>query len=220
MDTNTPNIKSKLPTIVPKEKDCHKTSDILCEIAQYDKESISIGDLLTKLGDRGFGLILLIFAIPNAIPLPIPAASAITGIPLIFLAIQLILGKKKIWMPHFVAKRIIPMEMLRKVIHIARKGLSRLEKINKPRLDKLASFNHKRFAGLLIFILSVLMALPIPLGNFPLGVAITILALAITEQDGFLMVIGWVASVLALFFFFTLVNGYIWLLWEMVANFF
>jgi hypothetical protein len=111
------------------------------------------------------------------------------------------------------------MEKLRKIIHIGLKGLAHIEKISKPRLDILTTRHYERLAGMIIFVLAFLMALPIPLGNFPLGVAITVLALAITEQDGLLMIIGWIASVLALLFFFTLINGYAWLLWEMLSKF-
>lgn len=218
MNSNSSDEKSNFRIITTKE-DHRKTSEILHEIANHDKEYIHIEELLAKLGDRGFGLILLVFALPNAIPFPIPGASALTGIPLLFLATQLALGKQKIWMPNFVAKRAIPMDKLRKIIHIGLKGLAHIEKISKPRLDKLTTCHYERLAGMIIFVLSFLMALPIPLGNFPLGLAITLLALAITEQDGLLMIIGWIASILALLFFFTLVNGYAWLLWEMLSKF-
>lgn len=200
-------------------KDAHcKTSDILRKIADGSAATITIGSLSEKLGDRGFGLILLIFAIPNAIPLIIPGASAITGLPLIFLAAQLCLGRQKIWLPHFIAKREIKMAMLKKFVDIALPCLLKLEKISKPRVDMLTTPKFERIAGVIIVVLAFLIALPIPLGNFPLGVAITILALAITEQDGVLMIIGWISTILALCFLFALVNGYAWLVWQMISN--
>ena len=217
MDKTARTRELKLPVSASKNDHC-KTSSILREIASGGEGAITIGSLSEKLGDRGFGLILLIFAIPNAIPILIPGASAITGLPLIFLAAQLCLGRQKIWLPHFIAKREIKMGMLKKFVDIALPCLLKLEKISKPRVDLLTTPKFERIAGIIIVILAFLIALPIPFGNFPLGVAITILALAITEQDGMLMIIGWICSILAVFFLFALVNGYAWLVWQMVSN--
>jgi hypothetical protein len=110
------------------------------------------------------------------------------------------------------------MVMLQKFVNIALPFLLRLEKLSRPRIDVFTTPKFERIAGLIIVILALLIALPIPFGNFPLGVAITILALAITEQDGILMIIGWICSILAVCFIFALVNGYAWLVWQMVSN--
>lgn len=206
-----------LPVSSNKSGHC-KTSSILREIASGSLEVVTIGSLSEKLGDRGFGLLLLIFAIPNAIPLPIPAASAITGLPLIFLAAQLCLGRQKIWLPHFIAKREIKMAMLKRFVDIALPFLLRLEKVSSPRINILTTPKFERIAGIIIVVLAFLVALPIPFGNFPLGVAMTILSLAITEQDGALMMIGWISTILALCFLYALVNGYAWLVWQMISN--
>jgi hypothetical protein len=217
MGKTTRTMELILPVSLHKD-DHRKTSDILREIAHGSTATLTIGSLSEKLGDRGFGLILLIFAIPNAIPLIIPGASTITGLPLIFLAAQLCFGRQKIWLPHFIAKREIKMVMLKKFVDIALPCLVRLEKVSKPRIDILTTPKFERIAGIIIVVLAFLIALPIPFGNFPLGVAITILALAITEQDGVLMIIGWISTMLALCFLFALVNGYAWLVWQMISN--
>jgi hypothetical protein len=47
-------------------------------------ERISVGDLLSALGDRALGALMFVFAIPNVLPTP-PGTSAVLGAPLIFL---------------------------------------------------------------------------------------------------------------------------------------
>jgi hypothetical protein len=42
--------------------------------------------------------------------------------------------------------------------------------------------------------LGVLMALPVPFTNYPLGGLILLFALALLERDGVLMLIAWVSS--------------------------
>ena len=79
-------------------------SDMLSALAQdTSRERISVGELLTALGDRALGAMLFIFAFPNVLPTP-PGTSTVLGAPLIFLAAQLAFGRKP-WLPAVVAKR-------------------------------------------------------------------------------------------------------------------
>jgi len=196
------------------------TSDILHDIVGFHDENINIRDLSAQLGDRGFGLMLLLFSLPNAIPLPIPGISTITSMPLIFFAAQLCMGRQQIWLPEWVANRRIPMSKLRPMLQKSLPKLKRLEKYFRPRLDKITTRNFERFAGVLILVLALLIALPIPLGNLPLGIAMVFLSLAITERDGVMMITGWLLTLFALCFFVALVSGYAWILWQFVSGIF
>lgn len=196
------------------------TSSILHELTGFHGDSISIRDLSAQLGDRGFGLILLLFSLPNTIPLPIPGISTLTGMPLIFFSAQLCLGKQRIWLPRWLANRQIPMSKLRPLLQKSLPWLIRLEKIVKPRLDKITTLNFERFAGGLILLLALFIALPIPLGNLPLGIAMAVLALGITERDGVVMITGWLLTFFALCFFAALISGYAWVIWQLVSGLF
>jgi len=194
------------------------TSAMLADIVRGSSDPISISTLFERLGDRGFGLALLLFAIPNAIPFPIPGISVITGMPLIFLSAQLFLGSNKIWLPSWLSRREISHSTLSVWVHKSIPWLLKLEKRVKPRLDAVVTRRHERFAGLLICILACLIALPVPLSNLPLGVAIMILALAITERDGLFMIIGWLLSCVAVLIFSALIVGYMWLSWQVIGS--
>ncbi len=187
------------------------TSSILNEIVHEKHSLFSISELSERLGDRGLGIILLLLALPNTIPLPIPGISTITGIPLIFFAAQLCFGSQKLWLPECIGGRKVNMASLQPFFQRALPFMLFLERFIKPRLDSITTIRFERIAGGFILLLACLIALPIPLGNLPLGIAITILALAITERDGVLMIIGWIFTFLALSFFLLLVSGYIWL---------
>lgn len=79
-------------------------SQILFRIAEDETRArVSIGDIFEALGDRAFGALILIFALPNIVPTP-PGTSAITGAPLVFLAAQLMLGWQP-WLPGWITKR-------------------------------------------------------------------------------------------------------------------
>lgn len=196
------------------------TSDILREVIEFDGDTMSIRDLSAQLGDRGFGLILLLFSLPNAIPLPIPGISTVTSLPLIFFSAQLCLGKERIWLPRWLADRKIPINGLRPLIQKSLPLLVKLEKVIKPRLDAITTRRFERLAGGLMLILALLIALPIPLGNLPLGVSMAVLSLAITERDGIVMITGWLLTIFSLFFLAALIKGYAWIVWRMVSRLF
>src|SRR5690606_20456601 len=81
-----------------------RLSAILTAIASaQDKDRISIGDLLEALRRRALGALMFIFAVPTALPMP-PGVSAITGAPLLFLSLQLMLGLQP-WLPKIVTSR-------------------------------------------------------------------------------------------------------------------
>lgn len=196
------------------------TSAIFQELANFQGEAILLRDLSERLGDRGFGLMLLLFALPNTIPLPIPGISTITSLPLIFFSAQLCLGKDRLWLPRWLAERQIPMSTLRPLIQKSLPWLIKLEKVVKPRFHKITTRRFERLAGGLMLLLAILIALPVPLGNLPPGIAIVVLALAITEQDGKLMITGWLFTIFALCYFTALVSGYAWMVWRLVSGLF
>ena len=83
-----------------------KFSEILAAIAADDSlDRVKVADLVGAMGDRAFGPLLFVFALPNILPAP-PGTSGVLAIPLVFLAIQLMFGRKP-WLPGFIASRSV-----------------------------------------------------------------------------------------------------------------
>lgn len=196
------------------------TSVILQEILSNNKDTITIGKLSEEIGDRGFGLVILLFALPNTIPLPIPGVSTITSLPLIFISLQLCLGMQKIWLPCWIAKREIKMSNMHYIIDKSLPCLKWLEKFVKTRNMFFTSNKFERFAGFIIFILSCLLALPIPLGNLLPGISVSLVSLAIAEQDGILMILGLLISFISIIFVAMLISGYGFLIFKILSSIF
>ncbi|GHU29967.1 ABC transporter permease [Betaproteobacteria bacterium] len=163
--------------------------------AEANRERISIRDLVNALGDRALAVLMFVFALPNVFPTP-PGTSAVLGVPLIFLTAQLALGRK-LWLPDFVCKRSLPFRDFQKLILRVTPWLERAESLLRPRASRLVHPPMEYVAGLICFILSVILALPIPLGNIPPAVAICLIALGILEKDGWWVAAGIVTSVVA-----------------------
>lgn len=165
-------------------------SELLSQIVEDEsRERVSTGDLLAMAGDRAFGALIFVFALPNLIPTP-PGTSAILGLPLIILSFQLLYGRRTPWLPKAIAARSIARADLASVVRRAAPVLKRIERVLKPRLSWLVTAFSERLLALLLLVLSVILFLPIPLGNIVPAAAMCIIALALIEHDGLAALFG------------------------------
>ncbi|MBI3451594.1 MAG: exopolysaccharide biosynthesis protein [Rhodospirillales bacterium] len=176
-----------------------KISDLLARLArETGGDRVRLGDLVAALGDRAFGILMLIFALPNAVGLgTIPGLSTVFGLPQIFFAIQMAAGRTKPWLPAWLIGRSLARNDFRAVIDKSMPYLARLEKLLRPRWPALSSPMAERLLGVLFVVLASIVSLPIPFGNQPPAVAVAIIALGLTERDGLYVVIGLAVAVIA-----------------------
>lgn len=170
-------------------------SEILTQIANDESRArISVGDLAAALRDRAIGALILVFALPNTIPMP-PGVSSLLGAPLLFLTAQLASGSNP-WLPKFIARRSMDRKhFAAAVLHLV-PWLARAERLLRPRLQILARPPFEYLVGAICLLLSIVLFLPIPMGNMPPAVAICLFALAILERDG-LWVLGGLCATIA-----------------------
>lgn len=163
-----------------------KASQLLQNLHELLKEEpISLRDFVTLLGDRSFALAILIFSLPNSLPLPsFPGFSTITGIPILVIALQIAWGKQNIWLPERIARKEISQGIVSTIIGKSIPYVQKLEKLLHPRLSVLYSTGGERLIGLLIALMSLILCLPIVGGNFLPGLSISLLAIALLERDG------------------------------------
>lgn len=160
---------------------------------------VQLGRLLASLGTGAFGLAILILALPNAVPgPPMPGMSTVLGIPIMLLAIQLALGARRPSLPPGLARRTLPGPALATVLGRAAALFRRLGPAVRPRLVRFTGLAARRIAAVLLVLLALVLALPIPLGNLPPAWAIVLLSLALAARDGGLMLAGAALGVLAL----------------------
>lgn len=155
---------------------------------------LRLGDLLSGFGQSAFGLLLFIAVLPAFIPIP-GVGGAIGGPLVILVGAQLLVGLSKLWLPGFIARRGPHRSALITFRTLLSPWLARLEKLIRPRLH--AILDHKlalSFTGLLLVLLGLLLALPIPFTNYVFGVLLLLFALALLERDGALMLVAWVAG--------------------------
>ena len=170
-----------------------RLSDILQEIGDVPAgpdDRISLGSLIEGFGNRAFGALLFIFALPVALPIAIPGISAVLGAPLLFLSWQLMRGREQPWLPELMRNRSFRRTDFAKLLHRVLPWMRWVECLVGPRLILLTGRRGEKLIGFLALVLALILFLPIPFGNTIPGFAIAILALAVLERDGVAAIVG------------------------------
>ena len=153
-------------------------------------ELLPLKVLLAGLGRRAYGMLLFVATLPAFIPIPI--GGAISGPLVVLIGVQLLWGRRRPWLPRFLASRGPHRHALARFYRLVSPWLARLERLVRPRLPVLLHYRAARvFTGLLLVLLGLLLALPIPLTNYLFGAILLLFALAMLERDGALMLVAW-----------------------------
>lgn len=179
----------------------HALNRLMEQATKEDK--VTYSSLVDCLGGQGFGLIIVLFALPSALPISaIPGFSFIFGLPIVFAALQLIIGRRNIWLPQFLASREVNKERLVQIITKTLPVLRYIEKLLKPRLCFMTSPIMERVHGVMLLLLSLLLLLPIPMSNFIFAAIIILFGLGLSSNDGLCVIIAYLAMILYGFFIY------------------
>ena len=168
-----------------------RTSDILKKLASDESQpALTVEQIVKGLGPTSFGTSLMVFSIPEVLPIPIPGMTTAVVIPTGIISSQLIRGKREIRLPNALLKRSIPRKAFAAAVRAILPFLERAERGTKPRWRWASNPVAKRFLGVFILIMAAVIALPIPFTNMPAAISIFIISLGMVERDGVLISLG------------------------------
>jgi len=176
-----------------------RSSEKLLEIVYSDKlgEKVCFEEFIKLLGTRAFGIALLFFSLPSALPFSaIPGVAFIFSTPIFFFAVQMILGRDTLWLPDIMAKKTVSRKSVVKIVSKTVPYLQKAEYFLKPRWTFMTSRPMEIINGLIIMFLAILLILPIPFSNFIFATLLIILSLGLIEKDGIFILIGYIAVLL------------------------
>lgn len=149
------------------------------------------------LGGSMFGMLLFIATLPAFLPIP-GVAGALSGPLVSLVGLQLLVGMRRPWLPRVIGERGPRRGTLARFEQRVSPWLRRLERLIRPRLARLIDHPAATFVtGLLLVLLGLLLALPIPFTNYLFGLLLLAYALALVERDGVLLIIAWIAGLAA-----------------------
>ena len=149
---------------------------------------------MSRMHKRSFGLIMLVLAVVAAAP----GVSIVAGLLLMIPAFQMILGHNMPVFPHRIAARPLPTRHIAALAQRAVPVLRYREKLSHPRWP--TPFDEtKHLVGAVVVPLNItLLFTPVLLNNVVPALVIALISLAYLEEDGLLLSIALLASVVVL----------------------
>lgn len=160
-------------------------------------EKITLEGLLDKLGDQAIAFVLVVFAIPAIVPTPGIPAGMIFGTALAILALQIIFGARRLVLPRFLGRLSVSRAIIQMTADKAAPRLTKLEALLRPRGHVLSRYMGQVSIGIVIFLMAVLIALPIPFGNMLPGLAVLVIALGLAQRDDMAVLTGLLLAILS-----------------------
>jgi hypothetical protein len=202
----TPSAKYALVTTDDQPDRPRRLSEVFEELSSDATEPVTIQRVRDALGDRSLAALLAFFAAINLLPLP-PGTTIVLGPPLVIIAVQMLLGHARVWLPQSVLRRSIAADKFRQMTAKAMPRLLWLERLIRPRYWPFPSERSAdKVIGAIALVFAIAVTLPIPFGNWLPAFSIFLLSLALSERDGLFLVAGLVVGVVA-FLVIALVAG-------------
>jgi|SRR5262245_55844053 len=163
------------------------SSRVLQEVVcQAPSEYVTVGWLTSSLHRRSFGTIMLCLGLLAMTPV----GSTVPGLILAAMAVRLIVGSAKPVFPHFITTQRLPTKQL------FRLALQYLEKAVHPRWPTTFAVGKRAVGVVVLFLSVVLLVTPVPLGNVPPAIVISLISLAYVEEDGLLLSAAFRAAII------------------------
>jgi hypothetical protein len=160
---------------------------VLAELAAASgPDGLTLGEIIDRLDERAFGLMIFILAIPCLVP-GLPGAQVI-AVPIFLLACQMALGRSEPWLPkRFLALRV-KKDWLDLMAGFAAKRLAWAERVARPRLTLFAAGIGERLTAVAVALASVTIMLP--LTNTIPSLGVTLASIGVLQRDGLFALAG------------------------------
>ncbi len=166
-------------------------SFVLSDLAQREGAGkVTMRCIREALADRSLATFLVLAGLINLLPFP-PPSTLVLGIPIIAIALQMIAGRKTVWLPEYFLNLSIGDEAFAKFSTKIVPWLRKLETIVRPRFWIFPSAKiAERSVGFIGLALGLFVFIPLPMTNWIPALAVAVCGLALSERDGLWLSIG------------------------------
>ncbi|GAB4347519.1 MAG: exopolysaccharide biosynthesis protein [Leptolyngbyaceae cyanobacterium] len=160
-------------------------------IEEPPADQVTLADVLELAGERTFGFLLVLLALPSALPVPAAGYSVPFGIVMFLLAVQLIAGAKTPWLPSRIVNHSIPLSRVQGFVKSGIPWMQRIEQFSKPRLTTVCTSRLGRAViGIAIALMAISMMIPIPGTNTLPAMGIFVTGFGLLDDDGAISLSG------------------------------
>lgn len=168
------------------------------ETAAHGSESVSLEQIMEAVGQRSFGPILVVAGLVVLAPLigDIPGVPTMMAAFVLLVAVQVLMGRRRLWLPQWLLNRSIASTKLEKAVGWLRKPARFVDRLLRPRLEGLTHRVGIYATAILCIVIAA--ALPpmelVPFSANAAGIALTALGLALIANDGLVAVVAFLIS--------------------------
>ena len=167
-------------------------------ITVANPEGLTFGELMDALRLSGFGLLFVVLSLPSALPIPAPGYSTPFAVVIILLALQIIAGRSSPIIPQRVHGRKISAKTIARIEKRGIPFLRLVERFSKPRFEILSQGRtFGLLLGIVILIVAIVMAIPIPFTNTVFAGAILLTGIGLANNDGLFVLGGGLVGLIA-----------------------
>lgn len=184
------------------------TSELLEQMANESladpaTDRITIGEFVDKLAERGFGIAILLCAIPNLFPVTIPGVSTIFSVVIGLLTLQWMSGMRHPWIPEFIRRKSFDEKKFAEGLKSILPRIRKMEQYIKPRGEWMTERTGTIIAGVCILIQCGVLVLPLPVIPFSNAIPaffIALMAIGILARDGYILLGAMITGTIAIYF--------------------
>lgn len=157
-----------------------------------DDGVVVLGEVLDKAGDRGYGFLLILLAIPAFIPILPPGTSGVLGALMSVVALQMLFGLKQPWFPKRWRARVLSPKVVRA---IQTRGVALLRKIERVSHPRGRRFTRNgvilRLSALVVIALALVLSSPMPFMNTLPALGVLLIGVGLANHDIYFLSAGW-----------------------------
>lgn len=159
---------------------------------------VSLGDLIDRTADRGYGLLLLLLGLPMLIPFLPPGSSTVVGPIYAAFAIQMLTGARRPWIPHRFRNRVMARGTVRTLRNRGLPMIRTVERLSRPRGLWVSERVVLRAAGLMVLLMGVVLLSPLPFLNTLPALSVMLIGVGLLNRDALFVLAGMAVGLFSL----------------------
>jgi hypothetical protein len=180
-------------------------------IGNLPPNEVTLAEIRDLVGQDGLLLLTLLLTLVFMVPVSIPGVSTVFGGAILLIGISRLLARN-LWLPKFLAQRVLPSEKVRAALSKGSIWLHRLERVSRPhRLSRLVSVGvMDTLSNVALIIGALLLMAPfglIPFSNTLPALALLFLAIGLLQRDGLCILLGHLSNIATMIYFTVLLVG-------------
>ncbi len=157
---------------------------------------VVLGEVLDRAGDRGYGFLLILLAVPAFIPVLPPGTSGVLGALMTLVALQMLFGLKQPWFPKRWRAKVLAPKIVEALQTRGVAILRKIEKISHPRGRRFVRNGLiLKISAAVIIGLALVLSSPMPFMNTLPAAGVLLIGVGLANRDIYFLTAGWLIGV-------------------------